>query len=173
MGFRSLILSHGGTKIFRTTSEGTRFHILDIGSLEVETKEYSERAIYRIAADPKNPIHIYALFGDRIALFSEGTESEIRSWPFCEKMDTFDFAFGVKAGGDYMVAVVDRRSSYIRVANINSGASLGHFPIPSIPTRIQFSSDGRRLYALGSQGTLSIIDLNKRMQSSALICSGA
>jgi len=51
----------------------------------------------------------------------------------------------------------------VHMGNLDSYVSLGAFPVAGDVQQMQFSHTGEKLYVLGGNGSLSILDLRQRM----------
>ena len=170
--FKPLALNASGNRLIRSNTQNNQVELFDAVSLNPIVQKALPRGFYRITPDLAQPEQFYGMLQNRIILFSSNSIEVKRYWSLCEGIDAFNFAISKKSNGDALVAIADRSVDYIRIANLDSGITLGLYPIPSVPVRMLFSKDGTKLFALGNKGTLSIIDISQRVApGSEMICA--
>ena len=88
-------------------------------------------------------------------------------------------AVGPQTAGAQRVAVLDNlrdgsrgteSQPVIRIADLESHASVGRYPLSDRAVKLQFSADGKRLFAVSRDGVLSIIDPLQRLADQPLLC---
>ena len=168
------------------STNGTRLHALDASwnyILEFDTATFQlidQKEAASIAAWvlPTGLNWSMGLSSDGVINLFDGMESRNNQrWELCNGNTVESNALAVHpSGGRESLAAITtspglaERSSFVHVVNLDSQVSRGRFPVDSHVIQMKFSDNGKRLFALTSQGTLSVLTLDQRLADDKVLC---
>ena len=118
-------------------------------------------------------------FNSGLVLLSSAGDKVHSHWNFCGYIPELVAAVGPRTASAQLVAVRDNVQDgsrgtdpqhVIRIADLESLATVGRYPMSDMAVQMQFSADGKRLFAVSRDGVLSIIDPLQRMADQPLLC---
>lgn len=171
---QAMWFSGDGRKFFVTDRSYYQVEIFDTESLAPVTHEIPDIWFDQVGPQADDADAVYALSDLRVLSVANDKLAIRKRWDFCEGYpDPWVFATRRDAAARHLLALYRQGGTIVRVANLDTLVTLGDYPIPPEVQRLQFSGDGRRLYALGAGGQLAILDLGKRLEGNSeweLLC---
>ncbi|MES2887525.1 MAG: rhomboid family intramembrane serine protease [Pseudomonadota bacterium] len=155
--------SADGTQVFVHSVDDMQVETYDASTLEQLDYEIPSTRIYRAMPHPTSPDRLLALSRFEVLEMDIQNLYAKAIWSFCESQRGVDFTAVRDSQGRHLVAVAMAGEAAVRIGNLDSGNTLGQYPLPSGPVQLRFAKDGTRLFVLSSEGTLSVIDPRQRL----------
>jgi rhomboid protease GluP len=158
----ALWLSGDGKRLMVTNKPDFEVDIFDTESLERITFEIPDIWFDRVETQTKDTV--YGLAEQRLLSIGNDRLPIRQTWLFCDyRFEPQAFATRQQADGRRLLAIYRRGEFRVHMGNLDSYVSLGAFPVAGDVQQMQFSHTGEKLYVLGGNGSLSILDLRQRM----------
>lgn len=160
-------LSGDDATLFYYNQSNSEFDAYDTGSLTLIRSEPAHGVPYAIQGTPTSNNIKYVLKLDLLYTMAADSLELERRWDLCATAVASSFDV-YRGNGVELLATAyanDPEFYEIKIADLASLVTLGAYPTPSEPVQVQFSADGNSVFALGKDGTLSVIDSKKRMRT--------
>lgn len=164
----SMWLSADDATLFYFNRDTLNFDGYDTRTFKYSKTVESSGFIYSVKDHATSKDIKYVLKLDFLYTVISDSVQPKESWGLCPSTaaDSFDVYPG-KDGLELLATAHARDKDFYhaKIADLNSLATLGTYPMPSEPVQVKFSKDGKKLFALGRGGTISIVDPQKRVRT--------
>lgn len=163
----SMWLSGDDTLLFYYNQDTSDYDVYDTQSFAFLRSYPFTGSPYVLRNGSASSDMMYALkVGSFYTISSTSLEID-RRWEMCAP--TAATSFDVHRGnGVELLATThadDHEFYEVKMADLGSLVTFGAYPVPSEPVQVKFGNDGKTLFALAKEGTISILDTSKRMRT--------
>jgi len=172
--------SADGSRLYAGNTPRHQIEVVDTQALKVLEKVIPDYAAEEYATPQATPgADVLARSQVGIVFLSPAGDKFSRQADFCDDARVSGVVVGPRTASAQLMAVRGYDYDYnqgndpqpvIRIADLESRVTLGRYPLSHMAVQMQFSADGKRLFAMSSDGVLSIIDPLQRVADKPLLC---